>query len=633
MHRDHSRAKVIPNLMPLWLGMTGGLVLGATAATLAWGESHETTTVSHGFTNFGELLHGPDIPHLPYVNPDAPKGGEIAIWSQGNFDSFNSYTRKGVPAALGSIGHERLVVSAADDPYGIYCFLCTTMEYPESLDWVIFNLRDDVTFADGSPMTAEDVKFTFELFLEQGITEYRNVVEGFIESVEVLDPYRIRFTFTEEAPRRDVISIAGGSNVFSKAWFEETGARLDDSTQEPFMGTGAYVLQSSDVGRQIVYARNPDYWGANHPLQIGQNNFDTIRVEYFADSSAALEAFKAGEYTFRIENSSKDWATAYNFPAIESGDVIKTELPDGSIGAGQSFVFNLRREKWQDPKVREAVRLMFNFEWSNETLFFGLYERVNSFWENSDLEATGAPGEGELALLQPLVDEGLLDASILTEEAILAPTSGTRSLDRRNLRAASALLDEAGWEVGADGIRTKNGERLTATFLQVSPAWDRIVNPYVDNLLRLGIEAKLERVDPSQYVDRRRSGDYDLTNHTFSMGFEPGIGLRQWYDSSTAADSSRNLMGLENPAIDRLVTHVIEAKTLEEMTTATQALDRALRKTGFWVPQWFKDTHTVAYYNKFRHPDPIAPFALGHLTYWWYDQEAADALKASGALD
>ncbi|MEM9341721.1 MAG: extracellular solute-binding protein [Pseudomonadota bacterium] len=631
MHREPPRAKVIVNTTPLWQGLTGGLVLGAAAATLAWGE--ENVTISHGFTNFGEVKHGPDIPHLPYVNPDAPKGGEIAIWSQGNFDSFNNFTRKGVPAALSGLGQERLLVGTADDPYGIYCFLCETMEYPDSLDWVIFNLRNDVVFADGRPMTAEDVKFTFELFLEQGITEYRNVVEGFVDSVEVLDPYRIKFTFTEEAPRRDVISLAGGTNVFSKSWFEETGARLDDSTLEPFMGTGPYMLQSTDIGRQIVYGRNPNYWGADHPLQIGQNNFDTIRVEYFADSSAALEAFKAGEYTFRIENSSKDWATAYDFPAIDNGDVIKTELPDGSIGSGQSFVFNLRREKWQDPKVREAVRLMFNFEWSNETLFFGLYERVNSFWENSELEATGAPSEGEIALLQPLVDDGLIDASILTEEAILAPTSGTRSLDRRNLRAASELLDEAGWEVGADGVRTKNGERLTALILQVSPAWDRIVNPYVENLSRLGVEAKLERVDPSQYIDRRRSGDYDLTNHTFSMSFEPGIGLRQWYDSSTADDSSRNLMGLEDPAIDRLVTHVIEAKSLEDMQTATRALDRALRKTGFWVPQWFKDTHTIAYYNKFRHPDPIAPFSLGHLSYWWYDQEAADALKASGALD
>ncbi len=601
---------------------------------LALAQDGEAVTVTHAAANFGEPKYPADFAHLDYVNPEAPKGGEISFWSQGNFDSFNIYTRRGVAGALTTVMYESILANTADDAYGIYCYLCTTMEFPESRDWVIFNLRDDVTFSDGSPMTAEDIAFTFDLFIEQGITEYRTVVEGFVEAVEVLGPHRIKFTLTDEAPRRDVLSFAGGTTVFSKAWFEETGARIDESTLTPFLGTGPYVVESFDVGRQIVYGRNPNFWGAEHPLNVGQNNFDRMRVEYFADSSAALEAFKAGIYTFRNENSSRDWATGYDFPAVAQGQVKVEELPDGTIGSGQAFVFNLRKPEWQDPRVREAVRMMFNFEWSNETLFFGSYERVNSFWENSDLEATGTPTEGELALLRPLVEEGLLPETILTDEAVMAPANdAAENLPSRAVRReAGRLLEEAGWVSGEDGIRTKDGKRLTMTILQTSASFDRIVNPYVDNLRQIGIDARLDRVDIAQYVDRRRTGDYDLVNHTFSMGFEPEIGLRQWYASETAEDSSRNLMGLQNPAVDRLVTNVIEARTLETMTTAVHALDRVLRTIGFWVPQWFKDTHWVAYYDMYRYPYPLPPYALGETSFWWFDAEAADRLRQAGAI-
>lgn len=605
--------------------------MGLGFATMA---ASEEITIDHGVSNFGDLQYPADFPHLGYVNPAAPKGGEISTWSQGNFDSFNPYTRKGVSAALTNLLYESILTNTADDPYGAYCYLCETLEYPDSRDWIIFNLRDDVVFSDGTPMTAEDVKFSFDLVIEQGITEYRSVVSSFIESVEVLGDHRIKFTFTDTAPRKDVLTFAGGTTVWSKAWFEaDETRRLDESTLEPFVGTGAYVVESFDVGRQIVYARNPNFWGADIPFNVGQNNFDTIRIEYFADSAAALEGFKAGEYTFRNENGSKDWATGYDFPGVNDGYVKKVELPDGTIGNAQAFVFNLDKPTWQDPRIREAVRLMFNFEWSNETLFFGLYERVNSFWENSPLEAKGAPTDAEVAILQPIVDDGLLDAAILTEDARMAPTSGARALDRRNLRAASALLDDAGWMVGDDGMRAKDGQRLTAEFLSFSPAFDRIINPYVENLRRLGIDAKLERVDVSQYVDRRRKGDFDLTTHTFGMTLEPGFGLRQWYDSSTADDSSRNLMRLRNPAVDRLIGPIEEAATLEELTTATHVLDRVLRAQGFWVQQWFKDAHTVAYYDIFRYPDPLPPLSLGHLSFWWYDEDAHQRLRDAGVLN
>ena len=615
--------------------MGSAILLGAVVwAGQVRSDRHDPVTVSHGYSNFDELMYPADYPHWDYVNPDAPKGGEISQWSQGTFDSFNNSTRKGTPAALASIGYESILAGTADDPYGSYCYLCTTMEFPESRDWVIFNLRDDVKFSNGMGMTAEDIKFSFNLPLEQGITEYREVYSQFLKSVDILGPYKIKFSFTEDAPRRDVVNWVGGTSAWSRAWWDETGTRLDESSDAPFLGTGPYLLDSVDIGRQIVYRKDPNWWGADHPASIGRNNFETIRVEYFADSSAAFEGFKSGAYTFRAENSSKQWATGYEFPAVEKDWVKVAELPNGSIGSAQAFVFNLDRPQWQDPRVREAVRLMFNFEWSNESLFFGLYARVNSFWQNSDLEAKGAPSQGELAILQPLVDEGLLPASMLINDVVMAPPSATsqRSLDRSNLRRASALLDEAGWVAGDDGMRRKDGQTLDASFLQASPAFDRIVNPMVENLKRLGVNASLNRVDYAQYVERSRSGDFDLINHTMTQGFEPGQSLRQWFGSEAADDSSRNLMRLRSPAVDRVIDAVVAAEGLDNIQTASKALDRVLRAEGFWIPQWYKDVHTVAYYDQYRHPETLPPFALGTLDFWWYDADAAAALKDAGAF-
>lgn len=616
-----------------WAMMLAGSVLAIGAATLVRADSHDAIIESHGYTNFGNLKYAADFTHLDYVNPDAPKGGEISVWAQGTFDTFNNFTREGSAAAGTTLLFESILAGTADDPYGTYCYLCTTMEYPESKDWVIFNLRDDITFADGKPMTAEDVAYTHNLFMTQGLPEYVNVVSQYLNGVEVLGPLQVKFNFTAEAPRRDVIGFAGGTTVFSKAWFEETGARLDESTDVPFMGSGAYLIDSFDTNRQIVYAKDPDWWGADHPLNVGQANFDRIRYEYFNDGAAAFEAFKAGEYTFRSENSSLQWATGYDFPAIDNEWVNVEELPDGTIGSAQAFIFNLRDPKFQDPRVREAVRLMFNFEWSNETLFYGLYDRVESFWQNSDLQARGVPSQAEIAMLQPLVDDGLLDASILMDDAVLPPTSDARRpSDRANLRAASALLEEAGWIAGDNGMRRKDGQDLSIEFLLYSPSFERIVNPYVESLQRLGIDASLNRVDFAQYVDRLQAPvDFDMITHTMTQGFEPGSGMRQWFGSETAADSSRNLMGLQNEAVDRLMGAVINADDIDTMTAATHALDRVLRAEGFWVPQWYKSVHTVAYYDMFEYPDPLPPFSLGNLSFWWYNAERAEELKAAGA--
>jgi microcin C transport system substrate-binding protein len=612
---------------------SGTEVAAAEAAAEAPAAEGETI-VSHGYNFFGDLKYPADFARLDYVNPDAPKGGEISEWAGGTFDSFNPYTLAGNPAALASIGHESLMTATADDPTSLYCLICSTVEYPESLEWAIFELRPEARFADGSPLTAEDVEFSFDIFMEQGLESFRAAFGAMISDVEALDEHRVRFTFAEDAAIRDRIPLAGGISVLSKAWFEETGQRIDEPSDEPFLGSGAYVLDSFDYGRRVVYARDPDYWGADLPINVGRNNFERLRIEYFADSNVAFEAFKAGEYTFRIENSSLQWATQYDFPAVEKGWVVTAELPNGNLPAAQSWVMNLRDPKFQDPRLREAIGLMFNFEWSNESLFYDLYERTTSFWMNTDMMAQGLPGEDEVAILQPLVDEGLLPPEILTEEAVVPPTSAPeRETDRGNLRRAGQLLDEAGWTVGEDGLRRNaDGEVLEIVFLESQPTFERVILPFVGNLERLGIRARLDMVDPAQATQRRDESDFDMANLSPAMSLEPSTELEQWFGSGSANESNRNLMGLQDPAIDRLIDVVVAADTREEMEAAVRALDRVLRAKLFWVPQWYKPTYWVAYYDMYEHPEPLPPYALGEMDFWWFNEEKAAELRAAGAF-
>ena len=591
----------------------------------------EAITKTHGFNFFGELKYPADYKHLDYVNPDAPKGGEISIWTMGTFDSFNPYTRKGRAGALASAPFESLLEGTSDEVGTSYGLLAETLEYPEDQSWVIFHMRPEARFSDGTPVTAEDVAFTYELFLNEGLASYRAILGQIVTGVEILGPHRIKYSFADDASRRDAIPIVGGLPVKSKAWFEKTGAKLDESRMEPAIGSGPYVLDSYDINKRITYKRNPDYWGKDLPFNIGRGNFDTIRIEYFADSNAAFEGFKSGAYTFRQENSSKSWATAYDFPALDEGHVIKTLLPDGGMATGQSYVMNLRRDKFDDIRVRQAVGLLFNFEWSNESLFYGQYARINSFWENSELAAAGMPSDAELALLEPIAD--LLPAGVIDGEAVMAPVSGNRTLDRKNLRKASALLDEAGWIVGDDGLRRNAaGEPLTIEIIEDSPTFDRVHLPFIDNLKAAGIDAIYSRIDPAQMTDRSRNYDFDMMVDQFPMSLEPSSGLKQYFGSETADQSVFNSMGLKSEAVDTLIEHVMNAQNKAELATSVKALDRTLRAYYFWVPQWFNDAYRVAYWDMYEHPETLPPFALGNLDFWWHNAEKAADLKAKGVL-
>ena len=616
------------------LGLGSAILLLAAVTVSA---RAETMVKSHGISTFGDLKLPADFKYLPYVNPDAPKGGDISQWSPGSFDSFNPYAIAGNAAALSSIFYESILSGTSDDVSAAYCLLCETMEYPEDRSSVIFNLRKDVTFSDGSPMTAEDVLFSYELFRDKGIPEFRSVANAKFQSVEVLDPYRIKFTFTPGTPFRDMPAQAGGTTVFSKADYLANKRDLEESSLEPFLGTGPYVLESFKPGQQVIYKRDEDYWGEKHPLNIGQNNFDRIRIEYFGDDNAAMEAFKAGVYTFRNESSAKQWATAYDFPAVTSGDVVKAELPSGDIAGGQSFIFNLRREQFQDPRVREAIGLMFNFEWSNKTLFYGLFSRINSIWENSPMAATGLPTPAEVALLQPLVDEGLLPASILMDEVPMAPVSSEdRALDRKNLRKASALLDEAGWMVGDDGMRRNaKGETLRMEMIHSRTDLLPVCSAYVENLRAIGVDASFEIIDDPQLQERASPPNFDfdaLPTTVVNGGLEPGGVLKQAWATVAKDNSSRNRMGYANPAVDKLLDLAEAAKTREELDNVIKALDRVLRSEHILVPRYFKKIYTVAYYNMYEHPETLPPYALGELAFWWYNAEKGDALRTKGVL-
>ncbi|WP_407494498.1 extracellular solute-binding protein [Pseudooceanicola sp. MF1-13] len=632
------------------MGRFGVMALGALGiallATTVRGESHvevstndagETVITAHGYNYYGELEYPKDFEHFSYVNPDAPKGGSFSIDASGTFDSMNPYSRKGRAGALSSMMYETLLDGGAPaDEYATsYCLLCETIEYDEGQNWVIFNLRPEAKFSDGTPLTAEDVVFSHNLSLEQGLPSYANAVKQRVIGAEVLDTHRVKFTFAPEISRRSLISQVGATSVWSKKWFEETGARLDEPRMETSPGSGPYMLDSYDINRRIVYKRNPDYWGKDLPINVGRHNYDEIRVEYFADETAAFEAFKAGEYTFRAEANSKQWSTGYDFPAVEKGWVVQEEIPDGNPPTNVGFVFNLDREKFADKRVREALALAYNFEWSNESLQYGLFSQRESFFQDTVQHARGLPEGAELELLQSMGD--IVPPEMISEPVRMPHTSSpTRVVDRRNLRTAMGLLDEAGYSVGSDGIRRDADGNTLDIVIPInssgSPTMESLIGTYVQNLQQMGVNAEMQKVDPSQYTLRRRDRDYDIVFDGYRTFIGAGTGLMQLYGSEQAAVSVFNPAGISSPLIDALIDKALFAETTDEETTALTALDRALRYEFFVVPAYYKSDNWLAYFNMYEHPEDMPPFDVGEMDFWWVNPEKAEALKAAGAL-
>lgn len=620
-----------------------GVILAGIFVSPVLAEDEAGMIRAHGYSFYGDLSYDADFEHLRYVNPDAPKGGVISVSAQGTFDSMNPYTRRGRAGVYSSSIYESLLESSEPfggglvpaDAYGeAYGMLAHTVEYPESKEWVIFHMRPEARFSDGNPVTAHDVVFSHNLFLEQGLPSYAQGVSARVLDAEALDDHTVKFTFADGISRRSLIDQVGATPVFSQAWYEETGARLDESRMEISPGSGPYVLDSFEVNRRITYRRNPDYWGADLPINQGRHNFDEIRVEYFADGAAAFEAFKTGEYTFRAENNSRQWATGYDFPAITRGHVLREELPTGFAPTPTGFVFNLGREFLQDKRVREAITLAWNFEWTNETLQYGLFQQRESFAQGTRFQPEGPPEGRELELLQSLGD--LVPEDVLTEPARSPHASDvSRLADRRNIRRAGALLQEAGWEVDSAGVlRNAAGQRMTIE-IPVSSAgsatMDSIVETFTQNLQGLGIDARFQRIDPAQHTDRRRNRDYDMIFDQYAAFMDTGTGLHQRFGSE-AADDVFNPAGLRSPLVDAVIDLSLEAPDPDTRDAALMALDRVLRYEHFMIPAWYNDTVWVAYWDIFQRPEETPPYSTGEMDFWWFNAERAAELRAAGAL-
>ncbi len=580
----------------------------------------------HGLSAFGELKYPPDFRHFDYVNPDAPTGGRLSMIGTAGlitFNSFNPFIIKGDPAQGMALLFDSLMTRAYDEPDAVYGLVAHSAKLEPDRSGVTFYMRPEATFADGSPVTAADVIFTYETLKRDGRPIY-NAMLSDVEEAEALDDHTVRFTFNGPGKRRLPMMIAQ-LPILSKAHYQERP--FNESTLEPPLGSGPYEIVDFKQGRFVTLRRRDDYWGWELPVNQGRYNFGELRYEYFRDRTAELEALKAGEFDLREEFTSKSWATEYDIPQVRSGRMKLMTLDEGRPSGAQGFFINTRREKFADRRVRKALDYAFDFEWTNENLFYGLYERTASYFENSPLKAEGAPSEAELALLEPYRDQ--LPESVF-EDAYLPPESDGSGRDRRKLRQASRLLNEAGWII-RDGrrVNAETGEPLEIEFLIFSPTFERVIGPYVRNLDMIGIDARIRRVDPSQFQERMKSFDFDIATQRFVLNQTPGPELRNYFGSDAAeAKGSFNLAGISSPVIDALIDEVLAAETREQMQTAARALDRVLRAGHYWVPQWYKTAHHLAFWNKFSWPETKPPYDRGVIETWWYDEDKAAQIEA-----
>jgi microcin C transport system substrate-binding protein len=581
----------------------------------------------HGISAFGDLKYPADFAHFDYVNPDAPKGGKLAtigILARDTFDSFNDFILRGDAAQGLGLLFDTLMERAYDEPDAVYGLIAKTADLADDHRSITFQLREEARFSDGSPVTAQDVCETFTLISEKGHERLRLTIRD-VERCEIVGPLEVRYVF-KNPDRRDLPLAIAALPVLSKAYYDKVD--FTKSTLVPPLGSGPYKIGSFKPAEYVAYERRDDYWGKDLPVNRGRFNFDQIRYEYFRDRNAGFEALKGGILDVREEYTSREWATAYDFAAARNGRVIKSVLPDETPSGAQGFFINLRREKFQDIRVRKALNLAFDFEWSNKNLFYGLYDRTASFFENSALKAEGLPSPEELALLEPMRDK--LRPEVF-EAVALPPKSDGSGQDRKLLREASKLLDEAGWKLDGTVRRNAKGKTLDVEILTDTPVFERVLAPYVRNLKLIGVNAYMRMVDPVQYEDRQNNFDFDMASARISGDVTPGGGLRIVFGTHSAnAPGSYNLSGLGTPEIDALIDKIVAARSREELDVAGRALDRVLRAEWFWVPSWQKASHWIAHWDKFGMPATKPKYDRGITDTWWYDAEkAAKTAKAN----
>ena len=568
----------------------------------------------HGIAMHGEPRYGPDFTHFAYVHPEAPKGGELRLGvAPGTFDSFNPFIIKGNPAAGVSPGlgqsylYDSLMTPSADEPFSMYGLLAESIETPADRSSVTFTLRPEARFADGAPVRVEDVIWSFETLVAKGAPLYRFYFAN-VSAVEKVGERKVLFRF-HPGDNRELPLILGQFPVLPSHWWAERD--FEKTSLEPPLGSGPYRVAGFEAGRFVSYDLRPDYWGRDLPVNRGRWNFGRVRIRYYRDADVAVEAFKGGEYDFRAENNSKIWATQYDMPEIRKGLVKKEELPQSQAAGMQGFAMNLRRERFRDPRVRRALAYAFDFEWSNRTLFYDQYTRTRSYFDNSELAATGLPGPAELEILEPY--RGRIPEEVFTAEYQPPTTDGSGNL-REHLKRAVELLAKAGWKV-VDGAmaHAPSGEVLAFEILLVEPAFERIVLPFAKNLERIGIRATVRTVDASQYRRRLDEFDFDMTVAGFAQSLSPGNEQRDYWGSDAAErPGSRNLIGIRDPVIDELIEQVIAAPDREALVARTRALDRVLQWGHYVVPNWHIDTDRIIYWKKLVRSDatPLQGFQL-----------------------
>jgi len=583
---------------------------------------------------FGKLKYPEGFRHFDYVNPNAPKGGVVRLTGFGTYDNFNMVVAgvKGSIALGVDLIYDTLMTPALDEVTTTYGLLAESVSYPGDFSSVTYRLRPTAKWHDGMPVTPEDVIFSFDSF-KTNHPRYSAYYQHVVKAEKTGDR---EVTFTFDMPgNRELPQIVGEINVLPKHWFEgvdKAGNKrnIANTTLEPPLGNGAYQIKEFVPGRSIVYERVKDYWGKDLPVNIGRDNFDEIRYEYYRDTLVALEAFKADHIDYRVENSAKNWATAYDFPAANEKRVIREEFPVVNSGGMQAFVLNTRRAKFADPRVRRAFNLAFDFEEMNKQMFFGQYHRIGSYFEGTELASSGLPSGLELEILETVRNR--VPPEVFTAE-YKNPVNGTAEAVRANMREATRLLREAGYEVRNQKlINTRTGAPFAIELLNINgdPNFERLFLFYKPSLERLGITVTIRNVDESQYQNRERKWDFDIVTTNWGQSLSPGNEQREYWGSKAAGEiGSRNLTGIKNPAVDTLIERLVFAKSREELVAATRALDRVLLSNHYVVPQWTSGKIRTARWDRFSHPELMPKYGLSAFpTVWWWDP--AKAAKTGG---
>lgn len=612
--------------------MLGGAVIAAPLLAREAFAQLETETPLHGISPFGDLKYGPDFTHFDYVNPDAPKGGRISTqlssWSfnqaPDTFDTLNSYVLRGNGAAGMGLTFASLMAGSADEMGAYYGYAAETVTVSDDrLSWR-FRLRPEAVFHDGTPITADDVLFSITILRDEGHENLASTLRQ-IEEIEAEDERTLYVRIHPLAGISTVFTIAG-CPIMSREWWE--GRTFDATLSTAPLGSGPYRVGRFNFGSFIEFDRVEDGWAADLPVMRGRYNFDRIRYDYFRDRNASFEAFKAGVILFREEFTSRNWANDYNFPAVLDGRVKLDEVPDETPSAGQAWFFNTRREKFSDRRVRQAIGLLFDFEWTNQNIMFNSYERSNSFYEMTEHKAEGLPDEAELALLEPFRDA--LPETVF-EEPYLPPVSDGSGRIRERQREAIAMLEEAGCTREGGRIVLPSGEPLTIEFLNNSQTFEPHHNAFIRNLQQIGIEASYRIVDASQYSLRTRQFDFDIISSRHQMAPFPSRGIRQSFGSETAdAPGSMNMAGVSHPAVDAILDRIIAAESWEEFRTANRALDRILRAEHYYIFLWYKPTRWLAFWDHYDRPEISPRFGHGALDTWWTRPDEIHATGMSG---